>query len=119
MKSIIALIILLFTSQVVLASDSTYIAVVKGKKCQEDRNQSLSCSYKVGKTLHIEIAGIGSPDTGIAFMKSDFEGDYYGKYGMLHGCIIVTSVNDLSSFAFISPKNGKVYKSWPECKSGL
>ena len=115
----ISLILLLFSSQVVLAFDSTYHAVVKGKKCQEDRNQSLSCSYKVGKTLHIEIAGIGSPDTGIAFLKSDFDGDYYGKYGMLHGCIIVNSVKGLFAFAFISPKNGKVYKSWQKCKSGM
>ncbi len=119
MKIIIPIILFLFSSHVVLASDSTYNAVVKGKKCQEDRNQSISCSYKVGKTLYIEIAGIGSPDTGIAFLKSDFDGDYYGKYGMLHGCIIVNSVKDLFSFAFISPTNGKVYKSWQECKNGM
>jgi len=119
MKTIISLILLFFLSQVGLASDSTYNALIKGKKCQEDRNQNLSCSYKAGKTLHIEIAGIGSPNTGIAFLKSDIDGDYYGKYGMLHGCIIVNSVKDLFSFAFISPKNGKVYESWQECKNGV
>jgi len=119
MKTIIPLIFLLILSQVAAASGSTYDAVVKGKKCQEDSNQNLSCSYKVGKTLYIEIAGIGSPDTGIAFLKSDFKGDYYGKYGILHGCIIVANANAMFDMAFISPMNGKVYKSWQECKRGM
>lgn len=56
---IIAMIFLSFIfAPPTLASDSTYDAVVAGKKCQEDKNQSLSCSYTVGKSLLIEIAGI-------------------------------------------------------------
>jgi hypothetical protein len=102
-----------------LASDSTYDAVVAGKKCQEAKNQSISYSYTVGKSLFIEIAGIGSSDTGIAFLKSDYDGDFYGKYGVQHGCIIINSTKDLFSFAFVSPKNGKIYRTWQECKSGM
>ena len=41
---------------------ATYNDVMAGKSCQEDQNQSLSCSYKVGKSLHIAIGGIGQPD---------------------------------------------------------
>lgn len=93
-------------------SSSTYDDAISGKKCQESNNQNLSCSYKVGKTLYIQIAGIGSPDAGIVFLKSDFDGDYYGKYGVMHGCVIVSSASDLLNVAFISPKNGKVYHSW-------
>ena len=93
----------------------TYDAVLAGKKCQEDDYQQLNCSYKVGKDLHIEIAGIGQEDTGIAFLKSNFKGDYYGKYGLLHGCVIVNG-EGFADYAFISPKNGKVYKSWKNCK---
>ena len=120
MKTIILIILLLFSSQIVFASDSTYNAVVKGKKCYENSNQDLECSYKVGNTLHIVIAGIGAPNTSITFMKSDFQGDYYGQYGLLYGwCLIVHSVKDPFSFAFISPKNGKVYKTGPECKSSM
>lgn len=101
------------------ASETTYDVLVAGKSCQENKNQSLSCSYKAGKSLLIEIAGIGSPDTGVGFLKSDFNGDYYAKYGVLHGCIIVNRTSDLNSFAFISPKNGKIYRTWQECKTGL
>ena len=120
MKTIITIILLLFASQSAIASDGTYNAVVKGKKCYENSNHDLECSYKVGKTLHIVIAGIGSPNTGVYFLKSDSHGDYYGLTGPLYGwCIMVHSVKDGFDFAYISPKNGKVYKSGPECKSGM
>ncbi|MDO8706692.1 MAG: hypothetical protein Q7J84_17280 [Sulfuricaulis sp.] len=119
MKIISAVFLSFIFASCALASDSTYDAVVAGKKCQEGKNQSLSCSYTVGKNLLIEIAGIGSPDAGIAFLKSDYDGDFYGKYGVLHGCIIINSTKDLFSFAFVSPKNGKIYRTWQECKSGM
>lgn len=102
-----------------LASETTYDVLVAGKSCQEGKQQNLSCSYRAGKSLLVEIAGIGSPDTGVAFLKSDYKGDYYAKYGLLHGCIIVNRTSDLNSFAFISPMNGKIYKTWQECKAGM
>ena len=108
-----------FFAQCALASDSTYDTVVAGKKCQEDKSQNLSCSYRVGKSLFIEIAGIGLPDTNIAFLKSDYDGDYYGNYGVLHGCIIIHSTKNLFDMAFVSPRNGKIYITWQECKSGM
>lgn len=110
---------LLIISQVSYAVESTYNIVIAGKKCQETHDQDLACSYRVGKSLHIEITGIGSPDTGITFLKSDFYGDYYGKYGMKHGCIIINSTVSLFNLAFISPKNGKVYPTWQECANGI
>lgn len=119
MKRTFAIFLLLIFANCAMASDSTYDAVVAGKKCQEDKKQSLSCSYKVGKSLFIEIAGIGSPDTGIAFLKSNFDGDFYGKYGALHGCVIINSTKNILDFAFVSPKNGKVYRTWQQCKSAL
>jgi len=119
MRAMVVILTMLTTSQYVLASDTTYNAVVSGKKCQETRDQDITCSYKVGKSLLIEISGIGSPTTGIAFLKSNYKGDYYAKYGLIHGCIIVNSSSDVFSYAFISPKNGKVYRHWQDCKSGL
>jgi hypothetical protein len=94
---------------------STYDAVLEGKSCHESNSQQISCSYKVGNDLHIEIAGIGLEDTGIAFLKSDFKGDYYGKFGMLHGCVIIKGLA-FADYAFISPKNGKVYTNWQNCR---
>lgn len=110
---------------------STYELVLKGKRCQERENQMLDCDYRIGKTLHISIAGIGLPDTSVTFMKSDYDGDFYATMGVLHGCVIVKrgpkdsppnvldGPGSLFDFAFISPRSGKVYKGWQECQSGM
>ena len=103
------------------AGEDTYESVLKGKQCKETSGQSIECDYRVGKTLHVVIAGIGQPDASITFMKSDFNGDYYASIGVLHGCVIVKRgpVGGMFDFAFISPHNGKVYKGWQECQSGM
>ncbi len=63
------------------------------------------------------------PDTGINFYASSLEGDYYASVGVLHGCITVTpgklsEGKEDGGYAFISPKNDKVYKDWRSCKKG-
>jgi len=103
--------------------------VVKGKSCKEDNSHQLECTYQVGKDLNVVITGIGQPDTAITYMKSDFEGDFYATYDVMHGCIIVKrgpkGINrdqlcgpgSSFDYAFISPKNGKVYTNWKDCQS--
>lgn len=111
------------------ADRSTYEIVVTGKSCTETSTQSLDCQYTVGKDLEFIIAGIGQPDTGVTFMKSFFEGDFYASFGIQHGCVIVkrgqkavtsqerSGPNSAFDFAFVSPKNGKVYRRWEECQT--
>lgn len=110
------------------AGESTYEIVLAGKTCK-DRSvvQYISCEYKVGKGLHFSIDAIGQPDTGITFVKCSMDGDFYATYGLKHGCIIVkrgpkgiTSKDFYGpgtpfDYAFVSPKNGKVYRTWQEC----
>ena len=60
-------------------SPSVYELTLKGKTCEHTSRQSWECDYRVGKSLHISIASIGQPDTGIVFMKSDFDGDFYAR----------------------------------------
>jgi hypothetical protein len=79
--------------------------------------------------LKFTIAGIGQPDTAVTFMKSSFAGDFYATFGVLHGCVIakrgtkgVESEDAFESggfadYAFVSPRNGKVYKSWKQCQA--
>jgi len=117
-----------------MAGKSTYQTVLAGKSCKEykEPSQEIECEYRIGKSLHIVIFGIGSSYASISFDKSDSDGDYYGSVGVLHGCVIVkpgkkgiTNHKDagepggLSDCAFISPKNGKVYENgmWEECKA--
>ena len=111
-------------------SKPSYALVLEGKKCETSTfDQSLSCEYMVGTGLKFTIAGIGQPDTAITFLKSSFDGDFYASVGLLHGCVIVKrgttgvetdvalETSDFLDFAFVSPKNGKVYKSWEQCKA--
>jgi hypothetical protein len=71
----------------------------------------------VGHDLEIWVVGIGLPDTAVTFARSNFEGDFYATFGMKHLCVTIKSGKDLlQGFAFISPRNGKVYKDWETCK---
>jgi hypothetical protein len=107
-------------------SETTYNAVMAGRTCGIDKLQQLTCEYNVGKDLRISIPGVGTPDVGVTILKSDVDGDYYTTFGLMHQCVIVKTGGKLSSitgklpnFAFVSPKNGKVYQDWESCKSGL
>ncbi len=111
-------IILILFSAPCFGEEKTFSAVISGKECHEDSSQTKHCSYEVGKSLLIEIAGVGQNDAAIVFLKSDFDGDYYGKVGVLHGCVIVSNSQNLFDVAFISPKNGKVYREWGRCGDG-
>lgn len=100
-------------------AESTFDVVVKGKACKEESDQQITCKYNVGNSLEIWVAGVGNPDTGITFARSDFyKGDYYATYGMMHQCIIIKKRKFFLDMAFISPKNGKIYHDWPSCKEG-
>lgn len=117
-----SILITLFFQACCFAEESTYDLILKGKKCEEGYSQQLDCSYKIGKGFWLSLAGVGISDAGVTFMKSDFNGDYYGTYGVLHGCVIVkpgtkNKTNNPVDFAFVSPKNGKVYKDWQSCQS--
>jgi hypothetical protein len=114
------------------AADTTqriYDAVLTGKTCKaRETGQILSCEYRVGSDLHFSIDGIGDPDTGISFLRSYFDGDYFATVGVMHGCVIVKHGNKtmpdnmsvyMSDFAFVSAKNGKVYRNWEDCRKAM
>jgi hypothetical protein len=103
--------------------DTAYQDTLSGKLCKEDEaTQQLHCNYKVGKDLEFSIDAIGTPYTGITFTRSNIKGDYFATFGLMHGCVIVKHGGDdlalKPDVAFVSPKNGKVYKTWVDCKAG-
>ena len=121
MHRVIFFLIFWFLSTQVFA-ESTYDEIIKGKSCKE-WNQKINCDYKIRDDFWLSLAGIGNPDTGVTFMKSDFNGNYYGTYGVMHGCVIVKTgtknkTKNPADFAFVSPKNGKVYRDWQTCQTG-
>jgi hypothetical protein len=128
---ILVLVLLCVLSLQVLSDEkSTYHLVLSGKTCKT-WHQTSSCEYSVGTGLKFSIDGIGQPDTGITFMKSSFDGDFYATYELLHGCIVIKrgpkgvesgaidGPGSFNDYAFVSPRSGNVYKSWQQCKTAL
>jgi len=101
-------------------NETTFDVVSRAKRCHEQvATRSIQCDYEIGKDLKIGIAAVGEESTGISFQRSDFDGDFYGSVGVMHGCVVVTpgrKSNFEMGFAFISPRNGKVYRAWWDCK---
>jgi hypothetical protein len=110
-----------------LGQADTFDDLVAGRSCVQGPAQQLVCTYYVPDVLRIQITAVGNPDSRIDFLKSDVDGDYYAALGMSHGCIIVTAGNALRNrevdrffdYAFISPRNGNVYRAWQDCQGAL
>ncbi len=110
-------------------SKSTFEVVTDGMACKQspDPNSGMNCSYRIGRDLEIDMAGIGREDASITVTRTrGYDGDYYATFGILHGCIVIkpnlrtarTEKEFLAradNMAFISPATGHVYKTWREC----
>jgi hypothetical protein len=102
---------------------TTYDDVVAGKRCSQNPIGDLECNYRVGRSLHFAIVAPGRPDGSIYFYAASFEGDYFAVIGMSHGCVVVRPGQGASEarrldLAFVSPRNGKVYRTWQDCGEG-
>ena len=109
----------------VTAAQSVFELAVKGASCKQNAQGNLLCKYQVGKDLEFSITAVGEADSGISFLRSNVDGDYFARFGVVHGCIIVaqgkatataTATSARSEYAFVSPKNGRVYRTWQECQ---
>jgi hypothetical protein len=121
-KSFITISTLLLILSVTASSsvaESTYEATVSGMKCSQNSMGSLECTYNIGEDLEVNIVGVGDPDAGITIYKSKgIKGDYYPTFGLQHGCLIIKpgeKSGRIFDYAFISPEDGKIYKTWQEC----
>ena len=109
------------TALAVAAQPSTPDAVVAGMQCKQNSFGSLECEYHVGRSLYFGVVGVGDKDAAITIYASSFDGDYYASVGVLHGCVIVKPGKTIQGpaaldFAFVSPRNGKVYGEWQSCR---
>lgn len=120
-------VILVINTSLSAVGVSTYELAVSGRTCKiSDSSQSLECEYRIG-SLWFTISGIGRPDTGVTFMNSSFDDDFYASFGLMHGCVTikpghkvgnqeVLGAGSLLDYAFVSPVNGNVYETWQECQ---
>ena len=121
---IVCLSILVFPDKASAASSPMYDIVLKGRSCEESRNRQLDCDYKIGSDFWLSIAAVGTPIATVYFMKSNSAGKYYASYGGAHGCVMIMRGDyfkdrDFIDVAYVSLKNGKVYKDWNDCQSAL
>ena len=113
-----------FKRYVAAQARTTYADVVAGMKCTQSLSGGhLECDYRVGRSLHFAIVAPGKPDSSIYFYSASVKGDYFAVLGLLHGCVIVRPGQGASQahqrdLAFVSPRNGKVYRTWQDCGEG-
>lgn len=120
----LSLLLVLAFQQVCYASESTYELILSGKQCEESQDQQVNCNYRIRNDFWLSVAGVGDSSVGVAFMKSEFEGNYFGTYGGWHGCVVIqpgaaNKSAEYSDVAFVSPRNGKVYRTWADCQAML
>jgi hypothetical protein len=99
---------------------TTHADVTTGMKCAPNSRGDMECDYRVGRSLHFGVVGVGKPDASIYFYSASFEGDYFAVVGLSHGCVIVRPGKALgqartTDLAFVSPQNGMVYRDWQAC----
>ena len=68
-------------------------------------------------SAHHADVNIGDAAAGIAFKRSNFYGDFYASFSLRHGCVIVHQAS-ATDFAFVSPRNGRAYRTCQECGAG-
>jgi hypothetical protein len=105
------------------AIEPPYEATTRGALCKSTPQGPRECSYSVGRDLAFSIAPIGEPDALISFIRSDDGGDYYASFGVLAGCVVVKhgkrgmrEADSRYAYAFVSPRNGRVYRDWHDCR---
>lgn len=106
-------------------SRTTYEDVVTGMRCYQNQMDDLECDYRVGRSLHFGIVAPGKPDGSIYFYSASFEGDYFAVVSISpgHGCVVVRPGKSATQerqldLAFVSPRSGKVYRTWQDCAEG-
>lgn len=104
------------------AAQSLFDITTRGASCKALSDGSHFCKYEVGKDLEFSVTSVGKEDVGISFLRSNIKGDYWARFGLMHGCIIVVQgektarTSSGSDFAFVSPRSGRVYQTWEECQ---
>ena len=88
--------------------------------CRQNQQSDRECNYRVGRSLHFGIAGVGRKDASIYFYEASKTGDYFALFGLSDGCVVVKPglalpVLQRVDLTFVSPKNGRVYRTWESC----
>jgi len=94
--------------------------VVAGADCKQTVNNGLVCSYKIGKVLSFSIKDAGGTDAVVGFHYSNIDEELYAV--LYFGCIVVVPGKahprnyGPDYGVYVSPANGRVYRTRRECE---
>jgi hypothetical protein len=98
-------------------------AVKRGADCNLRPDGSLACRYRAGRDLEFELRRIGEPDVALRLIRSSESGDYRADREMMARCVFVRhgergreAGGSEFTYAFVSGKNGFVYRSLRDCR---
>jgi hypothetical protein len=127
--AVMGLAVLLATSEAKPSVGDAYSDTVAGMQCKQwepayAKTPQMDCTYTVGKSLGFTLTGVNQDDAAWTVMRSDHNGDYYVSLptstNRMHDCAIVKAgvkypYKSYPAFAFVSPRTGKVFRTWAEC----
>jgi hypothetical protein len=115
----------LCTAAPAAAIEPPFEATRRGAHCDLEADGSLGCRYRVGRDLEFELRRVGEPDVVVRLVRSSGDGDYYADGAMIERCVWVhhgergrEAGGSEFYFAFVSARNGFVYRSLRECRLG-
>jgi hypothetical protein len=112
-------------SATAVEAQTAFEATIKGARCTQNSEGTRLCRFEVGSDLVVSITAVGEQDAGISFIRSNIDGDFFARTAIQHQCIIVSAGMKApeaakapgADLAFISPRTGRVYRTWQECES--
>lgn len=113
------------------SATGAFDALLEGMACRQHKSGRMDCEFRVGSSIRFIIAGVGQEDVIVSFVQADSGSEYVVSMVPLHGCVVVKptrtadatraagipAADSVVTFAFVSPKTGKVYRNWAACLS--
>ena len=110
------------------SASAVYDALLDGMNCRQKKTGRMDCEFRVGATRFV-VSGVGQDDVLISFTQADTAADFVAGIAPLHGCVVVRPTraadaaqsagiplsDSISLFAFVSPRTGRVYRTWSTC----
>ena len=110
---------------------AAFEALLDDMACRQQKSGRMDCEFRVGNGVRFVIAGVGQEDVMVSFIQADSGAAYIASMVPLHGCVVVKPLragdatraagipasDSVATFAFVSPRTGKVYRNWQTCLS--
>jgi hypothetical protein len=114
---------LLAAAAAAAALEPPYEATRRGAHCDLEADGSLACRYRVGRDLEFALREVGEPGLRLELERSSEAGDYRADAEMMSRCVFIrhgergrAAGGSEFAYAFVSGRNGLVYRSLRDCR---